>query len=739
MNTKYILSAGFLLVIGLLISLIQLSLSYTNKTIQHNHQFAQDDERIELITSMLIATHKRTNLVYKMSFIEDPFERDELFMKFRHAGSEFLQKMDLLFKKKQYDFEKEAWKNITPLLTQGGNLRNEAINQIMDGYEGDARKLTVEKLFPVQNQVTTAIESLLNRMQSIKKEQNNDAITVTYSNHDKTFLLSIVAVLLSLLIATYIIYRITTTEKHLLTERHRAENASNHKSQFLANMSHEIRTPLTSILGYTDILKNNEELPEKFRPLLETVHQSGNHLLGLIRDVLDLSKIESNKLDIRIQESNFLDIVNNTTAQLAAIADSKGIIIKTNVSYPFPITVNTDPVRVRQVIYNLLGNAIKFARQGSVAIDCSYDQKSKVVTFSVQDNGPGICEKCSDCDMAQNAKTGSPIESNIIPIDCEKKAQALFGAFIQGEGGNHGRELGSGLGLYISREIANKLGGKIVCRCIPNQAGANFTFSFIAESMNKYYQNKDEYVAQQTSSVSFMHKLEGKILIAEDVDDLAGLLAVLLKEMGLSSHRVNNGASAVLQANEGDYDAILMDKQMPTMDGIEATRKIRELGYDKPIIALSADVMKDNIKIFRDVGATDFIAKPFNRQSLYKILSRYLPFSQDEDSKPMMPKEKAEQFKSLLALFRKTLGEKTQHILEAIENSNFDSISEIAHSIKGQGSSFGYPSISELGRDIETEAKAGNLNRLLELVRKLETACSEITIEHNPLLLKASN
>lgn len=721
MNTKYILTGGFVSVIVLLLSLINYTLDFTNFATQHVSEIQQDDERVELVTEMLLITHERTNLVYDMSYTVDPFERDEKFIRFREIGSQFLNKITLLEKYALYDFETQYWGEIRPLLSEGGGLRNKAIEKIVEGKFADARKIIVDDLLPVQHKVTMRISQLLEQLQSVKKIEQSEVVQMTRSHYDSITNLAFFAVTLSLFVAAFVVQLIARFEKNLIVEREKAQLANKQKSQFLASMSHEIRTPLTSILGFTDYIKDSSELPDAFRQPLNTIHQSGKHLLELIRNVLDLSKIESNKLEVSPRKCSAVEIVEGISSQFEKSACDRGVQLITSFDFPFPKNVFTDPVRFRQVLLNLVGNAIKFSKPGTVHINASFDAKNEMMLVKVADNGQGICE---DCDRSGNKSTE----------DCREKSAVLFQPYLQNHTDARNIENGTGLGLFISNQIANKLGGELRCECFPSRAGATFFLSLPTGKVDQMLQSVAEFDAKTQEQSTNSTMLDGRVLIVEDNDDLAGLLRLLLTQIGIKSDRVIDGEKAVSQAFNESYDAILMDKQMKNMDGVTATKLIREKGFEKAIIALSADVVKDNIKIFKEAGATDFIGKPFSSQTLYKRLSKYLPAKEKVSKSTFQNRSKAQQFRSLLEIYLKALGEKIEQMSSAIQSHHLDEIARIAHNIKGQGTSFGYPEITTLGREIESTLKKNDIDSTGSKIDQLKAFFENIRLDDNPIL-----
>ncbi len=415
----------------------------------------------------------------------------------------------------------------------------------------------------------------------------------------------------------------------------KADEANQAKSAFLANMSHEIRTPMTAILGYSEMLEDNvtDQTSDECVESIAAIRRSGSHLMMIINDVLDFSKIESGKLVVDCQPCNPMDIVQDVYEALRITATKKGLDLRVKLGGAIPSSVHTDAYRLRQILINLIGNAIKFTEQGRVEIELSVldDQ----IRFAVRDTGAGI--------------TDSEIDS-------------LFNPFEQLDNSVTRRHEGTGLGLTISRRLALLIDGDIEVRSLVG-VGSTFTLVIPAQCSNTHCTGEtvrrgldavvDESLVEigaaageqvqiqslvqspiQSSNESQLEaRIEGRVLLAEDGADNRKLIYRMLTRVGLHVEMVENGQQAIDMLDERDgYDLVLMDMQMPIVDGYTATKRLREMGVELPIVALTAHAMIGAREECIEAGCNAYVAKPINRDELYAIITKLMNQGRSEAS-----------------------------------------------------------------------------------------------------------
>ncbi len=390
-----------------------------------------------------------------------------------------------------------------------------------------------------------------------------------------------------------------------------AEAATRTKSEFLANMSHEIRTPMTAILGYSDILLDEEGIgsapPERIDSI-HTIQRNGQYLLEIVNDILDLSKIESGKLAVEDVVISPHQIVTDVMSLMRVRSDAKGVALKLEYAGPIPQQVCTDPTRLRQILINLLSNAIKFTDDGEVRVVTRFhevDTATPMLQFDVVDTGIGM--------------TAPQIDR-------------LFQPFVQADNSTTRKYGGTGLGLTISKRLAEMLGGTL---CVQSVEGEGSTFTVtVSTGTTGEVETFDEPPRVPISDEKDTRVPRGddlidcRILLAEDGLDNQRLISFLLKKFGAEVTIAENGQIALetilAERDEGrPFDIVLMDMQMPVLDGYDATRKLRESGHLGPIIAVTANAMAGDKEKCIAAGCTDYTTKPINREELNSLLVQF--------------------------------------------------------------------------------------------------------------------
>jgi PAS domain S-box-containing protein len=387
--------------------------------------------------------------------------------------------------------------------------------------------------------------------------------------------------------------------EHNQLMRQIADASAAAKSQFLANMSHEIRTPLTAIIGYGDSLIDESLSEDETKTSAEIIVRSGRHLLELINDILDHSRIDADKLQVDIAPVMLPDLIAEVKSYFEPKARDKEINFSVNYHFPLPETIQTDPTRLKQILINLCGNALKFTARGSITIDIRCEVSDELLHITVTDTGIGLKPE---------------------------QLSRLFDAFAQASAATAREYGGTGLGLSISKRLAELLGGTIKASSTYGK-GSDFEV-IIATGMletAKLIQDNSEFNQRQTKVLTRKApQLKGSILYAEDNEVNRRLVELLVKKTGADITLVVNGAEAVEKACKETFDLILMDIQMPVMDGLDATVAIRQSGNQTPIVALTANVMAEDIHEYREMGCDDYLAKPIDKKRFYATLAHYL-------------------------------------------------------------------------------------------------------------------
>lgn len=386
-------------------------------------------------------------------------------------------------------------------------------------------------------------------------------------------------------------------------ERLKAEAENRSKSEFLAHLSHELRTPLSAILGFTELLLNKSDDSENSAHL-RIVHRNGKHLLGLLNDILDLSKIEAGKLELENQPVSLSEFITDIYFLMQGAAIDKNLHLGVEALHPLPATINTDPMRLRQILLNLIGNAIKFTNEGAVLlkIDLIKDDQKNKIQFCVKDSGMGICSET---------------------------LEDIFEPFVQSKSTQLHPGGGTGLGLTISKQLVERLGGNLQ---VSSEVGKGSEFGFTLD-LDDLDCTKTEILALNfevapTSRVK-IPRFSGRVLVADDLLDIRMLIGHFVQLTGAYVVYATDGAD-VLRIMNADkalgktFDLVLMDIHMPVMDGHQAAQQLRREGFTGPLVALTAAHMKGDMDRCFESGFTAYLSKPLDQARLYNCLARFL-------------------------------------------------------------------------------------------------------------------
>lgn len=381
--------------------------------------------------------------------------------------------------------------------------------------------------------------------------------------------------------------------KKNIGERKDAESASQLKSLFLANMSHEIRTPLGVILGFAEALKDPQMNAADRTNYLEVIERTGKNLSRIINDILDISKVESGHLEVESTTFPLQELIDELQILFQLQAQERGNVMRFQIEPTAPLTVFSDRVRLQQILVNLISNALRFTHQGEITVTCSFHNSTW--QFRVTDTGIGLDE------------------------DQKKKLFTLFSQADQSTTRKYG---GTGLGLVLSKRLAQILGGDVILEKTSLNKGSSFLATINETNIAN---NKQPSKNEKSLANGSVENLRGKhILVVDDSEENQILLRFYLTKAGLEVQSAANGAMGVEKALKDDFDLILMDIQMPIMDGYTATKTLRAAGYNKPIIALTANAMKEDRERSIASGCHDYLTKPINSTRLLAALAKHI-------------------------------------------------------------------------------------------------------------------
>ncbi|MEN9629636.1 MAG: hypothetical protein RJA10_2863 [Pseudomonadota bacterium] len=471
-----------------------------------------------------------------------------------------------------------------------------------------------------------------------------------------------------------------------LAARDEAVAASKAKSAFLANMSHEIRTPLASIIGFAELLMD-DDLRVSRGEALRTIVNNGHHLLQIVSDILDVSKIEAESLEIDAVDTNLPALLNDTERLMGPRAREKGLEFVVEAVLPLPGWLLVDDVRLKQVLINFCSNAVKFTAQGSIKLRVTADAATQRLSLSVIDTGIGLTPE-------QSAR--------------------LFQPFTQADSSTTRQFGGTGLGLYICHQLAQLMGGEVSVQSVPGQ-GSCFMLQLPLAAGGGEGWIDDPARWQRVGrldqpAAAQVPQLQGRVLLAEDGEHNQRLIAALVEGTGATLEIVDNGEAAVQQALAGDHDLVLMDIQMPVMDGVTAVQLLRGAGYGGPIVALTANVMRQDVEAYRATGCNDVLAKPIDRARLYGVLSLHLRAGSGGAQASARDDQLAAVVDRLARSFRQQLPDTIGQLQQALGGRRWSDLGQQAHRIKGLAGSIGFPELTALAEPVETAVRAGNFD-----------------------------
>ena len=471
------------------------------------------------------------------------------------------------------------------------------------------RLLRFALLFVFLSALTSVFIGIIYYQDFLTAQQSPQAFRLLFDNFVKVYasLLMFIGLSTWLLIlnheSRHLAYEETTKQTQLLLkeiEEHKitdakyqkaiitADNANSAKSRFLSNMSHEIRTPLNCIVGYSHILHNDPLIPDNRREAIKILKRSSEHLSSLIEDILDIASIEERKFELRYSALNLPALIEHLVSSFKSQAEDKGLIFRCHIEDSLPEIVRGDEKRIRQILINLLNNAIKFTRQGEIGFHINY--RNGVTTFQITDSGEGISKD---------------------------HIKDIFQPFTRFTTATHNAASGNGLGLTICKIITELMGGEITIDSTVNK-GSTFTVKLLLTSLNH---SAKPFVDRHI--IGFQEHSKN-ILVVDDHYEHRMLIDSLLEPLGFNVRQADSGEQCLIDVDTFTPDLILMDLSMGGISGIETTRRIRQKGYTMPIVVLSANAYSSDQRAATDAGCNDFLAKPLEINELLKKLKFHL-------------------------------------------------------------------------------------------------------------------
>ena len=488
-----------------------------------------------------------------------------------------------------------------------------------------------------------------------------------------------------------------------------AQEASRAKTEFLASMSHEIRTPMNAIIGMSEILEH-ENLNERQAGYIKDIRISADSLLGIINDILDMSKIEAGKLELRPVDYNFKQFIDNIISIFTHVSQNKGLEFIYTTEGEMPDCLFGDDIRLRQVLTNVCGNAVKFTEKGFVKMTISTDVGKLI--FTIEDTGMGIRAE----DMSR-----------------------LFNAFEQLDEEKNRSIVGTGLGLPICKSIVEMMGGDIIAKSEYGR-GAAFTVTIPIVIGNEENIRSGDAEKTELSIIA----PDARILITDDNEFNLKVTCGLLNFMEINAETADSGFKAIELIKKNDYDIVFMDHMMPEMDGIETVHRIRDLGgkyEDLKIIALTANAIKGAREMFIKNSFDDFLSKPIDVDEMRKIIKRYLPqekvkVDENGEKKQFILKKEEELFRKSIVTFVKDNKDTFKKMIKALTSSDISTAHRIAHTVKSAAGYLGRRELQEAAASLETSLRDDTAGHKPEQLRIFEEELSSALADFEQIILK---
>jgi len=702
-NTKTILRLGFAAMTLLLLVVAVFSLNRVDKLTQQLSAIVEYNiYKIELVSRMRRSVEERWIDLHKVIASHDIFERDKWLQNF-YKGSRLYREARNHFSsiphtKTEQDIFNRLDKNI--------KIAQPIVRQFIENMVDDPLPFPPEN---VVDQIKRHQQSVLNNLQQMVdyvQEDANAAVNEAKSDLTQTYTIMLILVssiiLLSLIIATRVSESVNKKNQALA-------NATKVKSRFLANMSHEIRTPLTAVIGFAEQLLKPELSQSERLAAANIIIRNGSHLQNIVDEILDLSKDEANKLEANKTQIALLELIAEIKETFEPQASKKDLLFQVHQHPPLPTYIISDPFKLKQILYNLCNNAIKYTEKGTVSFNISCNTKAQQIHFDIVDSGIGLKEN---------------------------DLQNIFEPFVQADNSATRKFGGTGLGLHLSRRFSELLGGTLSVDSNYG-VGSCFTLSMPTGEIDindLKLEFQDQAVLPNIQPDDYpLDQLNGNILLAEDTQDNQLLIRAFLTNTNIQLSTVDDGQQAIDAIAKNEFDLVLMDIQMPVMNGLQATSKLRQLGFTKPILALTANILPEDCERYLKEGFDDVIGKPVSKKFFLEKLSTYFlekRMSANQSVYSTLLNEGPE-FLPAIEYFVLQAANECKQLNLLLDTQNWDELQQQLHRLKGSGGGVGFAQVTKFAKEAEEYIKNIKFTDARECIGKLTHLLNRLRIQRD--------
>lgn len=714
-DTRRVVQLGFAAVLILVLVYATTSLYQIRESTNHLTEIVEiNNAKITHLYHMRDVIRQRQIILNFMLSTKDTFLREEKSLEFFAIAGEFREAREKLQALSTNDQEKVLLDSLVRLIRIGQPISQKAVSSMMNDFDSNM----VRQLSMQAQGAQVGIIDTMDKLIALQKKYEAQYVAESKQGYESIFFWSILSALFLIALAAIIsgiVSGFVEQNNNELKQKNSelekvselALEATRTKSAFLATMSHEIRTPLTAIIGFAEMNLHDVIPKDNRKKYSESILRNGKHLLQVINDILDISKLEADRIEFEEEKFSPVQVLQEIEQNLLPQVNKKGLFLDISYTYPLPEHIVGDALRFKQIILNLCSNALKFTEAGRINIKLSCDINGKKLFVEVVDTGIGMTDE---------------------------QVKKVFDAFTQADSTVSRKYGGTGLGLALSKQFIEKMGGKIEAHSVLG-IGSRFIITINTGNISSgkvihCQPHSHSYIQPALHEAVEVKRVAGDILLVEDNLDNQQLFKLLLEKSGAKVQIASNGKEAVDAAMAKPFDLIFMDMQMPIMDGVEATKILRKKGYDGPIISLTANAMKQDREACFEAGCNDYITKPVSEKTLYNTVCEYLDIAEVNGATEVANNQyNNSDVIELKEKFILNLPSKIELIKKCFNKGNFDCVKSEIHKLKGLGGAIGLPEITNISLKIEQSLTRNDTYQCENLINELEQMIQHIEIK----------